>query len=355
MGDEQLNRWLFTVDRPSSNMNQTIFVTGGTGFIGSYLLRNLVKQGKKVRALKRPTSPMNLVQDIASQIEWVEGDILDIIALEDAMQGVHQVYHCAAVVSYNPEDYHQIRKINVEGTANVVNVALDFGIQKLLHVSSIAALGRTKDKKNIDESAKWERSKLNTQYAISKYQAEQEIWRGAEEGLKVVIVNPSIVLGAGFWHTGPAHFFQQLHKGLRFYPTGITGFVDVRDVAAIMTILMDSPIEHERFVVNSENLPYADVFNQIADVIGVKRPSIKVTPFLRETAWRLEWLKSKITGKKAFITKETARNSGLQYFYSSEKLLNTIDFEYRPIRQTIEETGQVFLGSLDKGFGVLEF
>ncbi len=324
-------------------MQPKILVTGGTGFLGSYLLRYLVRQGKKVRALKRPNSPMDLVQPIVSQVEWVEGDILDIGSLEDAMEGIEQVYHTAAVVSFDPREAEWMKKVNGEGTANVVNVALHKGVDKLLHVSSIAAIGRSKEKDTISENNKWERSKYNSQYAISKYQAEQEAWRGSVEGLKVVIINPSVILGSGFWDRGTGRFFEQIYKGLKFYTTGITGFVDVRDVARVMPMLMDSDIVQERFIISAENIGYQTLFGWLADSLQKPHPSIKVTPFLKETAWRIEWLRSKLTGSHPFITQETARNASIQCFYENDKLLKMLDFQYTPVKQTIMETGKQFL------------
>ena len=181
--------------------HKRILVTGATGFLGAYLLRQLVTQGHAIRALRRANSPMHLVEDIADLVEWVEADILDIVALETAFEGVTHVYHCAAMVSFHPRDVDRMMKINVEGTANIVNLSLSFGVQKLVHVSSIAAVGRSKERPQLDESSKWTTSKLNTNYAISKYMGEQEVWRGHAEGLAVGIVNPAIILGSGFLAT----------------------------------------------------------------------------------------------------------------------------------------------------------
>lgn len=316
-----------------------IFVTGGTGFLGAYLLHNLLKRDyRPIRALKRANSPMNLVEDIAHRIEWVEGDILDIPSLEDAMQGMQQVYHCAAVVSYDPRDREKLMSVNVKGTANVVNIALVSAVEKLVHVSSVAALGRSKRTSHLSETARWENSKRNSQYAISKHLAELEVWRGVAEGLNAAIVNPSIILGSGFWHQGTCKFFMNGWNNFNFYARGGTGWVDARDVVRAMIDLMESNISGERFILNGENITYQDIMNEISDALKKKRPSIKVNYLLQELAWRGAWLQSRMTNKQSFITKETARHSSKCYYYENDKSIEQLNVAYTPIRQTISET-----------------
>jgi dihydroflavonol-4-reductase len=329
-----------------------ILVTGGTGFLGAYLLRYLVKEGKNVRALKRATSSMDLVKSIEDKVEWVEGDILDVFSLDVAMQGIEEIYHCAAVVSFDPREAEMMKKINVDGTANVVNLALQNGVKRLLHVSSIAAIGRNKETPQVNEKVMFTRSPMNSKYAISKFLGEQEAWRGGAEGLEVVVVNPSVIIGSGDWHSGTNGFFNQIQHNLKFYPVGITGFVDVRDVARAMVLVMDSGITEERFLLNSENLPYSTFLNWIAEDLEKAKPSIKVTKFIQELAWRLAWLKSKLTGKKPFLTRETARNSSFQFYYENEKFLKAFpDFQFRPMRETTRETATQYKKSMAKGEG----
>jgi dihydroflavonol-4-reductase len=333
-----------------------ILVTGGTGFLGSYLLRYLVKEGKNVRALKRATSSMDLVKSIEDKVEWVEGDILDVFSLDAAMQGIEEVYHCAAVVSFDPREAEKMKKINVNGTANVVNLALQNGVKRLLHVSSIAAVGRSKETPQVNEKVMFARSPMNSKYAISKFLGEQEAWRGGAEGLEVVAVNPSVIIGSGYWHSGTNGFFNQIQNGLKFYPTGITGFVDVRDVARAMVLIMDSGITEERFLLNSENLPYSTFLNWIAEDLGKVKPSIEVTKLIEELAWRFAWLKSKLTGKSPFLTRETARNSSFQFHYENDKFLKAFpDFKFIPMRETTRETAGQYKEGMEKesGFDVL--
>ncbi len=319
-----------------------ILVTGGTGFLGSYVLRMLVQRGLRVCALRRAESRMELVQEVADKIAWVETDVNDVLNLDAAFEGVTHVFHCAAMVSFHPRDVRRMMQINVEGTANIVNLALEHQVKKLVHVSSIAALGRTKERPDLDEAAKWVTSKANSQYAISKYLAEQEVWRGQAEGLTTAIVNPAIILGSGFWELGSARFFKQVADGLKFAPIGRSGFVDVRDVADFMIRLMESDVSGERYVLSAENVDYKRFFQLIADALHTKAPFIKVTPLLAEVAWRVEWLKEKIIGGDPMVTKESARASVSRFFYHNEKSLS-FGFQYRPLEQTIRETAAQFL------------
>ncbi len=332
-----------------ANDNQLHFVTGSTGFLGSYLLRLLVKQGKKVRALKRSTSPMELVQDIAEQVEWVEGDILDVCFLEEAMQGVTHIYHAAAMVSFVPKEADAMMKINITGTANIVNTALAEGVTKLVHVSSISSLGRFENQPHITEKSSWQSSKLNTNYAVSKFNAECEVWRGMEEGLAAVIVNPSIILGSGFWDIGSCNLFKKVWNNLKYYPSGASGFVDVRDVVQVMVQLMESDIQSERFILNSANLSFQHFFNQVAKELGKKAPSIAANSFLRALAWRGEWLRSKLTGHRPIITKETARTSSYSFTYENAKIKKALGFEFIPIEKTIAQTAEQLKTSLPQG------
>ena len=330
-----------------------ILVTGATGFVGAYLLHHLLQLGEKnIRATKRPLSPMHLVSDIEDQVEWMEADIMDTTSLEDAMEGDTQVYHCAAMVSFNGKNAGQMIRVNQTGTANVVNVALDLGVEKLLFVSSIAAIGRHKKQNIIDENTKWQDSKWNSPYATSKHLAEMEVWRGIAEGLNAVVVNPSNILGSGFWkeRTSTGQFFYKIWSGFPFYPIGGSGFVDVRDVIRFMVKLMESDISAERFIINAENLPFKTILDQIALSLNMKKPRIKLTPFMGEITWRVVWLISKLTGKEPFITKQMVRASKQNFVYENGKSLSIFPFNYTPIKNTLAETAEQFLLSTKDGF-----
>lgn len=328
-----------------------VLVTGATGLVGSHLVYELVRSGQAVRALKRPGSDFTMItkvfelhqEELFSKIEWVEGDILDIYSLEDAMAGVDVVYHCAALVSFLPKDRKKLMRINTEGTANVVNAALETKIGNLCHVSSIAALGRPEDQNDvIDENLVWKTSKHNSVYAISKYGAEREVWRGTAEGLDAVVVNPSIILGVAGPGMGSSRLFNTVWNGLKFYPPGKNGFVDVRDVVRAMILLMENNIRNERFIVNAANLDYKTLFTLMAREFGKPAPSIPVSPFLSGFAWRLEKIRSALTGIKPLITRETANTAVQQFEYSNLKIRKTIDFEFIPIEETLRHYCHIF-------------
>ncbi len=330
------------------------FITGGTGLVGSHLLYDLLREKKNVRALNRKSSDLDFVKHVFSyytdnynelfkKIEWVEGDILDVFSLEDAMQDINHVYHCAATISFDPKDREKVLKINIEGTANLVNAAMQKDVKKLCHVSSIAALGRASDEEYVDENTQWETSKNNSVYAIGKYGSEREVWRATEEGLDTVIVNPSIIIGPGKWGDGSSAFFKSVSDGLKFYSTGINGFVDVRDVSKAMIMLMESDVINQRYILNAENISYEKLLNTIAQHLNVKPPSIKATKFLSEMAWRLEKVRSFITRSTSIITRETARTALSKYLYSNVKISKQFDFTFIPVEQSIKDTAVLFL------------
>ena len=323
-----------------------IFVTGGTGLVGSHILLRLAKEGIPFKALKRETSSLQIcknvfshyaAKDLFAKISWETGDVNDIPALEKAMEGCSKVLHCAGVISFHPTEVELMRKVNIEGTANVVNVAISKGIKKLGYISSIAALGRNSTVGIVDEECYFKATKLDSNYALSKYYAEQEVWRASQEGLDVVIVNPSVILGPGDWNKGSSQIFQRIHKGLKFYTTGSTGYVDVVDVANSLIALLFSEVKNERFIVNGTNLKYRDCFNRIADGFGKPHATIKVTPFLKEIAWRVEAFRSFITGKKPLLTQETANSAMTNGTYSTAKIKSAIEFQFTDIDSTIKK------------------
>jgi len=329
---------------------QKIFVTGGTGFVGSYLLRYLVQQGyQNIKAVKRTNSSMALVAAIQDKIQWIEGDILDIPFLEAAMEGVTHVYHCAAVVSFEPKAAEKMKEVNIEGTANMVNMALHHQVEKMLYISSVAALGTSKPKEWQDEQTKWKEDKNNSNYGKSKYRAEMEVWRGIMEGLNAAIICPSLILGSGFWNSGTGNIFRLYGNGFPFYAAGIGGLVDVRDVARAAIQLMESDIKEERFVVSGENIAYQDLFTQIAIAAVVKPPAYPINSLLTGIGWRLEWLKSSLTGIPPTITRESARSAANQTYYRNQKLIDALNFQYTPITQTIQETVKQFKQAQQNG------
>ena len=331
-----------------------VFVTGGTGFLGAHLLFHLLEKGERVRALKRNSSKFDLLnrvfsfytnspQSMLNRIEWIEGDILDVYALDKMLEGISVIYHAAAVVSFQPADSREMQNTNIKGTANLVNAALDKKIKKLCHVSTIAAIGRAENDKPINEKTIWKSSKRNSNYAVSKYGAEKEVWRGIEEGLNAIIVNPAIILGPGEINSGTGQMISTVLNGLKFYTPGINGFVDVRDVAKIMIQLMESDITGERFVVSAENLSYKDFFNHISKCLGKSAPRFEAKKWMGEIAWRIEHIKGLITNSKPLITRETAKTANNTYIYSNKKLSETLNFKFIPVAESIKDSCEYFL------------
>lgn len=313
-----------------------IFITGASGLVGSYIARKLIQEGHQVRALKRASTSLKLIADVAAKIEWVEGDLLDTQPLLAHLQGVEVVVHAAAMVSFSSSEQEEMWKVNVEGTANLVNACLlTPSFKKFVHISSIAALGRTKKNTSINEELKWESSDENTYYALTKYQAELEVWRGSEEGLSVIVVNPSIVLGGGDWTNGSTALFKYIHDQKPFYPRGNLNYVDVRDIANAISQLLIQNIHNQRFILNGGNIPYKQFMEIVAAQWKINAPRYEVTPMMAEIAWRWEWLKSVFTGKKALITRETARMSSKNYQYETQKIQQTIGFQFTDLNDTI--------------------
>lgn len=336
-----------------------ILVTGGTGLVGCHLLFKLVEKGFKVRATYRSKTKIEAakhvfsyytknVDDLFSKIEWVEANIIDITSLSTAFIGVTKVYHCAAFISLDPNDYYTLRKINIEGTANIVNLSLSNGIEKLCYVSSIAAIGKNETNTLINEKTAWNSDENHSVYAITKYGAEMEVWRAAQEGLNTVIVNPGIVIGPGFWRSGSGSIIRRVYKGLSRYTNGVMGFIDVKDVASLMVILMESNILNERYILVSENLSYKDFFTKVALQLHVKPPYKKTSKPALDIAWRLDWLRSFLKNKKRRLTKHTAKTITSISRFSNKKIIEDLNYEFIPIAESITETSLLFLKDLEK-------
>ncbi len=331
-----------------------ILVTGGTGLVGSHLLYHLVKENNSVKAIYREKSDLQKVKRVFSyysddfdilfqKIDWVISSLNDIPSLQNAFLNIKKVYHCAAMVSFNPKDYHKMRKINIKGTTNIVNLCISNQIDKLCYVSTIATIEKSLNKKPILEKNTWNASTDKSGYAITKQGAEMEVWRASQEGVDVIIVNPGVILGAGFWNKGTGKLFDNIYNGFKYYTTGITGFVGVIDVVKIMMDLMKSDLVNERYILVSENVSFKDVFFSIADAFKVKRPSKKVTKPLSEMAWRFDLLKSTFLNKAPMLTKYSARASHKKKTFSSKKIQTAINYVFEPLSKTIRTTCDCYL------------
>lgn len=321
-------------------------VTGANGMLGAQLVKQLLQRGEKVTALVRATSNLAFLKNYESQITFVEGDILDVISIENAMQGISKVYHCAATISFVPSERNKMFKTNIEGTANIVNACLDFNIDKLVHVSSIAAFGNSKENILLNETAQYEEDDINSAYAKSKFLGEMEVWRGMAEGLKAVIVNPSLIVGPGWWKgTGPSALFKKIDDGLPTYTSGSNGYVDVRDMAATMIQLMQSDIANQRFVVSGENLSYLDFFTLVADALGKKKPFIKVSNSLGFVVSIADNLRAKLTNSNPLITSEMVQLANKKMLFDNAKICKVLNYSFIPINQTINDTAKIYLES----------
>jgi len=312
------------------------FVTGASGLVGSHLIQSLLSKGQEVRALYRSSIP---VFKGSEKVNWVQGDILDVNSLYVAIKGIKYIYHCAAIISFSPKQAATMLQANVIGTANIVNACIESKIQKLVYVSSVAALGRIREDAAVDESMNWTPETSNSVYGESKYLAEMEVWRGMGEGLNIAIVNPVIILGAGDWNKGSSEIFKSAYDEFPWYTKGVSGFVDVMDVVDAMQLLMQSGVQGQRYIISGANLPYQEIFTRIAATFKKRPPHKKVTPLLASIVWRMEALKSFFTDKTPLLTKETAATAQALVHFDNTKFLKAFpEFKYRTIEDTINRT-----------------
>ncbi|MGO1243475.1 MAG: NAD-dependent epimerase/dehydratase family protein [Sphingobacterium sp.] len=319
-----------------------ILVTGGTGFLGSTLIKFLIDEGLAVLATKRPTSSIPESLIASSLVQWIDADIADYFALGDAFTGVTHVYHCAAKISYQKSDWASMLHTNIEGTHHIVNLCLEHGA-RLVHVSSIASLGESKNGELIGENSKWDEGAKNSRYAISKYESEMIVWRGIVEGLDAVIVNPSVIMGIGTGRKSAGTIFNMVKKGLKIYPPGTVGVVDVTDVAKLMIILMkDTSISGERYVLNSQNFTNKELLERVAHVLNKPAPTIAAKPFMLSIAWRAAHLIALVTRKKAALTREGAEASAASLAYSNKKVTDSTGYIFKSVEVTLQEMSKEF-------------
>ncbi|WP_281297619.1 NAD-dependent epimerase/dehydratase family protein [Flavobacterium limnophilum] len=328
-----------------------VLVTGGTGLVGAHLLLHLIENGESVRAIYRNLDAIQKTKDLFSlykkealfeKIDWIQADITDVPSLELIFENIEYVYHCAALISFDPKDEDLLRKTNIEGTANMVNFCIAKNVKKLCFVSSISALGDLKEnEKIITEEAEWNPEKPHSDYAISKYGAEMEIWRGQQEGLETVIVNPGVILGPGFWKQGSGLLFKKVANGLTFYTKGTTGFVAVPDVVRMTVELMKNEHSNDRFTLVAENITFQDLLNSIADSLKVKRPLMHANPLMVTLAYKIDWFLSNVLGQKRKLDRATAKASYSRNYYSNEKIKTALQTEFLDIHQYIKDISKL--------------
>lgn len=313
-----------------------ILVTGGTGFLGSELLKQLTMSGLPVRAIKRASSVIPAILADNYLIEWRDANVNEPATLADAFNGITNVYHCAAFVSLNPADKKKLYHVNIDGTSNVVNLCQEHHC-RLLHVSSVAALGEAKKGEEISEENYWEYDAESQAYGLSKYEGEMEVWRGIAEGLEAVIINPSVIIGKSAGFEGSGAIFKLIKDGFRFYTDGATGLVDVEDVAKAMILLMESDIKGERFIISSQNYNYKQLFGEIAEGFNLPKPKIEAKAWMLGLAWRALKFGAIFTGESPSITKDTAKSSLTNSYYSNKKIIAATGMEFKPLAETIKE------------------
>ena len=332
-----------------------ILVTGGTGLVGAHLLYHLIKNDENVRAIYRSEDKINNTKEVFSfytddkslfsKIEWFKADITDVPSMIPAFKDVKKVYHSAALISFNPKDYLEMRRVNIHGTAIIVNLSIDAKVDKICFVGSIASVGDSLNGNVITEENEWNKEADNSGYSITKFGAEMEIWRASQEEVDVVIVNPGVILGSGFWNTGSGKLFSKVSKGLKFYTKGITGFVGVKDVVNSMILLMNSEVKNQRFILVSENKSFKEIFFSIADAFGKKRPTKKIKPWQTAIFWRVSWVFSQLTGKEPLLSKYSAKSAHSISKYSSEKIENSFGFQFEKMNKVIKETTSNYIKS----------
>jgi dihydroflavonol-4-reductase len=316
-------------------------------------LYHLCLQNVAIRAIYRTKSSLENVkkvfryytedENLFSKIEWYQADITDVPKMIPAFSDVKHVYHCAAFISFNHKDYRKMRKVNIHGTAIIVNLCIAAKIEKLCFVSSIAAVGDSLKGKIVTEENEWNKELDNSGYSITKFGAEMEVWRASQEGVDVVVVNPGVILGSGFWNSGSGKLFSQVNNGFRFYTEGVTGFVSVQDVVKPMILLMNSPVKNERFILISENKSFKEIFFLIADTLGKSRPSIKIKPWQTNLFWRFAWCVSKIARKEPLLSKYSARSAHSVAEYSSEKIQKKINYQFEDLEKSVQRISKRYL------------
>ena len=328
-----------------------ILVTGSTGLVGAHLLLKLTQEQDKVRATCRANSNLERVRNLFisqhplgaqlyEKIDWVEADLLNLPQLEEAFVGIKRVYHCAALISFDPRDFRKLKSINVRGTANVVNLCLAFKIEKLCYASSIAVFSHNDGKSPITEENEW--AGAASVYGLSKYLAEMEVWRGAQEGVPVVIVNPGVIIGPGFWFQGSGSLFRAAARAPKYFLPGSTGFITIKDTIEIMTELMDSDIQNERYILVSRNLSFESLMKMLAEGFQLNPPVKKLSNWQLDLLWRLDWLRCNFNGKRRRLSRKQANSFKTPVFYSNTKIKNTLGYEFEDLEQVISQCCQLY-------------
>lgn len=328
-----------------------ILVTGGTGLVGAHLLFTLIDNNEEVRAIYRETSDLNAVKKVFSyytskveilfnKIDWQIADITDILSLEVVFKNIDYVYHCAAYISFNPRHFKKLKKVNVEGTANVVNYCISEKVIKLCYISSVASLGKSENKSLITEECEFNPNDRNSVYSITKHLAEMEVWRGSQEGLDAIIVQPGVIIGEGIWSSASGGIFRTIAKGLKFYTPGGIGIVDVKDVVKAMIYLTKSELKNQAYILVGENILYEKLLAKISNKLNRKAPKLLISKTLMLTFASYDWFLNKLFKTRRKLLKSTVRSLFKRSFYDASKITNTKNFSFRNLDKTIERVAR---------------
>ncbi|MCB0477139.1 MAG: NAD-dependent epimerase/dehydratase family protein [Crocinitomicaceae bacterium] len=332
----------------SISPNSNFFVTGGTGLVGSHFLFELAKNHKVkslTRDIRRTQQAKDLfeyydpenAEDLWKNVEWIEGDLDDIPLLENCLQDIDYVIHAAAFVSFRRRDFNTLLKINFEGTRNLINVCLNAQIKKFVHISSVSVFSKTLDGSPIKESNRWKNDPDNSGYGTSKYLSEREAWRGMEEGLHGIIVNPSIIFGPGNPNESSNRLFVNVLREGKYYPPGANAFVDVRDVVDASIQLLESERNKEQFILNAINESYQNIFSQIAKAAGKNPPAKPISKGMIRFVYTMETL-LKIFGRHQKLTRENIRSMFKVSKFDGSKIQSEMNFDYRKMEDTIQNS-----------------
>lgn len=313
-----------------------IAVTGANGLLGSFIVRKLIQEQLPFVALKREGSDTSLLTDVADKIQWRDADVLNPVQVNEAMTGCSKVIHAAAMVSFNPHRANEVMEINAYGTRHVVNACQEHNIQRLVHISSVAALGRQKGQTLVQEDNKWIDNPMNSVYAISKYRAELEVFRGQEEGLNTIILNPSVILAPANWNRSSAKLFKYAWNEKRFYINAFLNYVDARDVASCTVKFLQTDHQAQRIIVNAGNISFKNFFEKIAANFNVRAPSIKLSKNILNVVAKTELLRTLFSRSEPLVSRETAQLADTRFLYDNKKIKNILDFEFQTIDNTLD-------------------
>jgi len=319
--------------------NDYILVTGGTGFLGGHVIDNLIDLGfTNIHSISRALS----VQP-RKNINYHICDILDIPELEEYVDQADYIIHTAGIISYQKKDYQKMFDVNEKGTENLLNLSLLSHVKKFIHISSTAAFGNSGKQEIIDEAYIWNNKNHFTQYGLSKHMAEMQVWRAQAEGLSTIILSPSLMLGAGDWKRGTASIFNTIYRGLDYYPAGINGMVDVKDVAQLACDMIGNGKSSNLYIINAENLSYQKLFEKIARAFNKNIPHKAITGWRKYLALIIDFWKSVSLNRERHLSLENLRNTELVKTYDNRKLLQDIHYEYRSISETVDDVVQKYL------------